>query len=185
MKYLHYAFLLVFSIAFTLLTLVLSPVLPLFANNNGWLPWALSWFSTSDNSLDGDIGYQTEHAPFLGPQTGFKRYLNRVVWILRNPAYGFETSGFMGANISPSDQVLTTGNPFIKNRNQAVAGSYYCEIGEYWNYKLVTKPFYDGQTCFMLELGWKLQPYAQSVEALKTQPVAQFVCSPRITAFLP
>ena len=49
------------SIPLTVLALILAPVLPLFANSDGWLPKWLWWFQTPDNSLDGDQGWITEH----------------------------------------------------------------------------------------------------------------------------
>lgn len=90
------------ELCFLLVALLLAPVLPLFASEAGWLPPWLSWFGTSDNPLDGDSGFLSEHAPFLGPQTGWRRYLNRVAWLIRNPAYGFDFAvlGFVASQFT-------------------------------------------------------------------------------------
>jgi hypothetical protein len=103
-----------------------------------------------------------------------------VAWLFRNPAYGFEWDGPLAATIHSYDKVTTSGNAWIKNRHNAVAGYYFCTVGSYWNYKLI-KPLF-GDTALMLELGWKLQGYAQGRE---TEGKAMFVFSPRLTAFYP
>ena len=61
----------------------LSPILPAFAIGRDTLPRWLSWFQTPDAPLDGDSGFQRV-------ATWVKwRYARRVMWIIRNPAYGF------------------------------------------------------------------------------------------------
>lgn len=164
------------SITVTALAILLAPVLPLFADRAGWLPTWLWWFETPDNSLDGDKGWQTEHL------IGWPRYLKRVAWLLRNPAYGFETD-VIGARIGLEEPVWWIGDPWIKNRANARAGGLFVLIGDYWCWKRITTPI--GDTCLMLEFGWKLQPYAQDFGNCALMPRAQFVCSIRLTAFYP
>lgn len=167
----------------TLLAYVLAPVLPLFATlqlglvNNAEkeaveprLPWWLSWFGTFDNSLLGDDGHKERWA-------GKSRYWQMAAWCARNSAYGWEQS-VLAANIKSYDRVSTTGNAWIKNRQNAVTGSYFCRVGDFWNYKLI-KPLF-GDTALMLEFGWKLQGYAQGRE---TEGRAMYVFSIRLTAF--
>lgn len=66
---------------------VLSPILPLFAIGKGRLPKYLSWFQTPDAPLDGDSGFEKVFPPEKWP-----KYLRRVFWLWRNPAYGFAWS---------------------------------------------------------------------------------------------
>lgn len=77
----------------TIISYVLVPFLVLF-QKDGWLPNWCWWFQTFDNSLDGDNGWQTEHRPWLDISytqlSGFQRYVCRVLWLYRNPVYGFE-----------------------------------------------------------------------------------------------
>jgi hypothetical protein len=175
------------SVAGTLLTWLLCPLLPAFArpiygainNVNGWeveprLPGVLSYFSTEDNSLLGDAGHKERWA-------GKSEYLQMVAWLFRNPAYIFETE-CLGVTVRPNAVVCVLGNPRIKNRDNAEAGWYFCTVDSAWNFKGVFKwPFLAG--CIMLELGWKLQPYAQH-GAPAVQDMAQLVFSIRpLTAF--
>jgi hypothetical protein len=70
-----------------LLCWLLSPVLPLFAIGRDTLPDWLSWFQTPDAPLDGDSGFAKLYPPEKWP-----RYVRRVLWLIRNPAYGFAWS---------------------------------------------------------------------------------------------
>lgn len=88
------------EIAFTLLALLLAPVLPLFArdeygfcdNANAMrteprLPSWLSWFMTPDNSLYGDAGWRTEHCP-----DHWHDYWGMVQWLWRNSSPAIASS---------------------------------------------------------------------------------------------
>lgn len=66
---------------------LLSPILPLFAIGRDVLPTWLSWFQTPDAPLDGDSGFAKLYPPEKWP-----RYIRRVIWLIRNPAYGFAWS---------------------------------------------------------------------------------------------
>ena len=170
---------LVASFIVTGVALLLAPILPLFAKESisgadGWLPRWLDWFQTPDNDLDGD----KENAWTKYP---IGSHMRRVLWLWRNPAYGFEIL-VLGAQISTEMPILVKGNPHIKNRSDGVQGWYYCAVGHYWNFKWITKVTAD--RCFMLELGWKLQDYAKYPDRSRPLPeYAQFVCSPRFTMF--
>ena len=77
----------------TIISYVLVPFLVLF-QKYGWLPnWAW-WFQTWDNPLDGDTGWQGYHRPYLdipyNQLSSFQLYISRVLWLYRNPVYGFE-----------------------------------------------------------------------------------------------
>jgi hypothetical protein len=90
MIYLRWVILAVIMLAFTLMAMLLAPVLPAFASADGWLPRWLWWFQTPDNTLDGDGGWVHEHLQWRyklpePPRT----YVGRAGWLLRNPAYGF------------------------------------------------------------------------------------------------
>jgi len=124
-----YLLLLPASLAMTLLAYVLAPVLPLFSMR-GWLVKGLGWFQTPDNSLYGDEGHEK--------RWGYAHsYWQMVAWLFRNPAYGFEWDGPLAALIKETDVPLTKGNPWVKNRHNAVAGWYFCRVGDYWNFKAV------------------------------------------------
>jgi hypothetical protein len=77
----------------TIISYILVPFLVLF-QKDGWLPNWCWWFQTWDHSLDGDNGWQTEHRPWLDvPYNQLNKlqlYISRVIWLYRNPVYGFE-----------------------------------------------------------------------------------------------
>jgi hypothetical protein len=77
----------------TIISYILVPFLVLF-QKDAWLPNWCWWFQTWDNSLDGDNGWQIEHRPYLDiPYNQLNKlqlYISRVLWLYRNPVYGFE-----------------------------------------------------------------------------------------------
>lgn len=100
-----------------LVALVVTPLLPLFStlrvggiNNDDHqgiglrLPLWLSWFDTKDNALTGDEAFERNH-----PQGN---YLDMVVWLYRNPLYGFKWD-VLGYPIECSDEItLNESNTF-------------------------------------------------------------------------
>lgn len=50
--------------------------------------WGGLW-GTYDNPPQGDEGFAFKRAPFPNVNTGVKGYLNRCMWMIRNPMYGF------------------------------------------------------------------------------------------------
>lgn len=77
----------------TAVSYILVPLLVLF-QKDGWLPAWCWYFQTWDNPLDGDTGWQQEHRPYLDVPyqelTCWQLYVSRVLWLYRNPVYGFE-----------------------------------------------------------------------------------------------
>lgn len=178
----RYAIYLLASWGVTLLVVFFAPLIALAVRPDGTLPRGLRWAGTSDNNQDGDAGHLERWA-------GKSVYARRVAWLWRNPAYVFEER-VLGAQVSGRSYVCFDGDPRIKNRVGAKAGTLAVQVFEtsrpvWWCWKRVTRPFWDGETCLMLEFGWKLQPYAQSRAKLEPAHRAQFVFSIRLTAFLP
>ncbi|MFZ4540090.1 DUF7338 family protein [Propionivibrio sp.] len=169
---------------FNVLALIVAPILPLFAkdtygsidNNNGFgveprLPAWLSWLMTFDNSLWGDGAFKALHDG---------GYWSQVQWLWRNSAYGFERS-VLAANIKPSDIPEVKGDPWIADKPEGKQGWCLVLIGSYWNFIWIKK--YSETMCCKFEMGWKLKTYAERPDRVLTEPVAQFVVSPRITTF--
>ncbi len=90
MMFLRWAGFAVLDLLVLALAFILAPVLPLFALGRSALPAWLAWFQTPDNPIDGDANFQTNVAPFPGAVTGWRQYVNRVLWLYRNPSYGFD-----------------------------------------------------------------------------------------------
>lgn len=181
-----YLFLLPVSICMSLLAILFSPLLALFARtalghiNNAEvfdgipvmaveprLPSWLSYFSTDDNSLLGDAGHKARW-------DGKSEYWQMVSWVCRNPAYNFEWKILA---IAPRGKMRVSGNRDIKNRDNAVAGWLFVRCDNGWCLKSV-KPLW-GDLAFMGEFGWRLQPWAQE----RGSGLAQYVFSLRLTAF--
>lgn len=149
---------------------------------NPHLPAWLSWFDQPDDDLDGDYGWKTKHRWFKNSpkvDTGWRRYLNRVRWLVRNPAYGFDIDvlGFTlagdyfvdGINYSlessfvngyPSDRPLRPGRLLRTVTNSG---------RRYWFFYLVRK--WSNKYCLSIKFGWKIW------ETAKAGDECQFVCS--------
>lgn len=82
MRMILYPFLVLINIAINIVCLFLNPIVVLFADDAGNLPSWLKWFQTFDDDLD---------AGFRNGNTNYKsRYMNRLAWLFRNSAYGFD-----------------------------------------------------------------------------------------------
>lgn len=139
------------NIAFTLLAYVLAPILPAFATEYGVLPTWLTWFDTPDNRLDGDVGFRTEHAPFKGEQVGWRRYINRVVWLIRNPAYGFDVA--IAVDVSEDVNLQVSGTRSMGG-NLDEDGWFFATAPGAWQL-YVTHHWTDTHTT-KINLGWKI-----------------------------
>lgn len=75
--------------------------------------WGSLW-GTFDNPPQGERAWVNKNSPFIGHVTGIKGYINRVLWMIRNPLYGFTKV----ADVSyDSDDVLhIKGNPGISDK---------------------------------------------------------------------
>lgn len=82
-------------------------------------------YGTFDNPPQGDQGFISKHAPFVGYITGWRGYINRVAWMWRNPLYGFNKS--MGVDYDVNDELTINGNPDISDKYK-VAGWMYATL---------------------------------------------------------
>lgn len=90
---------------------LVAPILSLFTQpdqkNWGWV------YGTYDNPPQGDRGYVAKRAPFPNHLTGFKGYINRVMWMIRNPLYGYNK--WAGVKWD-GGSVILSGNPNISDK---------------------------------------------------------------------
>ena len=130
----------------TIATYILAPVLVLFAKD-GWLPSWCWWFQTWDNSLDGDIGWQTEHRPWLDTPyselNSVQLWVCRFMWLWRNPAYGF------AYKLAPRADYVLTSTEYDNSVLYAADTGWF-----FWNGDLPVSETYK----FNWLIGWKL-PY--------------------------
>lgn len=162
MKYLLLAPL---SIAFTLLAILLSPILALLVKSDGYLPDWLSWFQTPDNPAIGDKMFQENQMSWTK-----SKYLYALFWLCRNPAYGFDHA--IGARIPEGFTYTSKGDEATTNA-PIHNGWVYRKIDNAWQFYFVHQ--WSETKCWKLNFGWKLWG------KLEAGQVRQLVCT--ITPF--
>lgn len=100
--FLIYPFMALVSVFFALLTWVLSPVLALLVQADGNLPKYLYWFQTFDNPVTAG-----KSAPYNWP---YSQYVCNVLWLIRNPAYGFDMF-LLGASFQADEWTVVVDTP--------------------------------------------------------------------------
>ena len=145
-----------------LLCWILSPVLPIFAIGKNVLPNWLSWFQTPDAPLDGDSGF-VNVVPLSYP-----KYIRRVLWLIRNPAYGFSWT-VLAAKPDHGTKIVTLGNinsgdgPYVKGWSFTYVEGYH-----YFHFRLFL-PTFKGM-CLQFRFGWKMKGDAKYLHEVGTAP---------------
>lgn len=182
MIYIYYALLVPISLIITLLAVILTPILPLFAKQEmGWLdnhsvygmgyrlPSWLNWFMTPDNSLEGDAAFE---------QINGKSYLARVKWLIRNPAYSF---GLRYLHSPYYTQVW--GDNSIRDNHNAKAGWCFVKANGLFQFTYIRR-IASTNRCVYVVLGWNVRHLVDNNVPVKNDPhLATFVFSPRISGF--
>lgn len=116
------------------------------------------WWGTFDNPPQGDRGYIAKHAPFVGVLTGWKGYINRVMWMLRNPLYGF--AKYADADYEDSYVLSIKGNPAISDK-YGVAGWMHASLrnkgGRMKAFEWYSVTPWSSRRCLRVRLGWKIK----------------------------
>lgn len=192
MIYVKYTVLAVMSLLITILAFVIAPLLPLFASTREGqldnatqyglgrrLPTWLNWFMTSDNSLEGDGGWKTEHWQWrFKLPNALALYVGEVGWLWRNPAYSFAM-----LDIDGTKTLESSGDNSIKDNDNAKEGKLFVKTQNVFQYVYVKRI---GKTnrCFYVNLGWNIRALIDPNN--KRNPYrATFVFSPRISGFRP
>lgn len=169
-----WAILLVRNIYMTVTAMFFAPILPLFALGKDHLPGWLSDFDTPDNPIYGDSGFRIDHPN--------DTYWTRVLWLWRNPAYGFDVN-VLGRRVY-TWPVIVSGDPWIGNMAAASIGrktgqSGYCRVkGDgCWEWYYV-RQWGNTSKCVRIRLGWKLLGFAQRADGYPIGGLAQFCFSP-------
>ena len=197
LSFFEYIILLPLNLLAPVFNFFLAPFVVTQASENGWLPGWLKWFQTPDNSLDGDSGWKNEHRLWRGDSdvdtNKFKIYVNRVLWLYRNPMYGFDHD-VLGAKFSERSQVKTWGDTTIKDGEHAREGYCFSVIqdpttGKYYWGLLWVKRLFGSSRCLYVDLGWKIKTYSEDPNRLFTNAdgdgkvLAQYAFSPRFSKF--
>jgi hypothetical protein len=154
-----YPLYLVANLSMLVLAWILAPILPLFALGKDHLPAWLSWFDTPDNPLYGDSGFIEANGP--------DSYWNRVLWLWRNPAYGFD---YTVISCTVTEEPTFKGDPLTSNI-PGHSGWWFLTMNGYWEFMWV-RQWGSSPTCIRVRLGWKLH-------GVPVGGKAQFVFSPR------
>lgn len=146
----------VLSVSADICNLVLAWPYSLFTAN-GWPSWG-RWLQTYDNPPRGD-GQWLKEGWFPGITTGFKGYLNRVGWIIRNSMYTLAKE-VLGLSL-PEEAVLSwDGNENTSDKwakpgfYRAVLTANHEVVG--WEYYVVHPYKWWPTRCMRLRLGWKM-----------------------------
>lgn len=154
-------------LALTLLDLLLlltvpvaAPIIAAFTREQPYGLAPYSWGSiwgTYDNPPQGDEGYVRQRAPFPSVTNGWRGYVNRVMWMIRNPLYGYARKA--AVDYSPTLTITHKGDESISDKykrpgwyfaravdlsGRVVAFEFYCVL-----------PWGFGR-CLRSRLGWKI-----------------------------
>lgn len=138
-----------------------APVIAAFTREQAYGAETYSWgwlYGTYDNPPQGDEGFVSKRSWFPGVTTGFKGYLNRINWMIRNPLYGW--SKLTAIAFDPLDILLTNGNPDISDKYK-LAGAYHTTYTDHKTGKLLGFEFYvvwpwSDDKDVRVRLGWKM-----------------------------
>ena len=121
-------------------------------------PYTWGWlWGTYDNPPQGDEGYERNRALFPNTTTGFKGYINRVLWMFRNPLYGFAVKASIPYD--PTHRMVVIGNQDVSDKYE-IPGWYWVRLYDAGN-KLIGFEFkgvfpYTATRDVRIRIGWKL-----------------------------
>lgn len=159
MIYLKWLVLAIFDWILLLTVPFAAVIIALFTREQprGLAPYKWGWiWGTYDNPPQGDEGFVRKRSLFVGVTTGFKGYLNRVHWMIRNPLYGYakrtsvaweegvEISGTGDFNISDKEKRPGSYFAVAKLEGKVIAFEYY-----------LVKPYSETRD-IRVRLGWKI-----------------------------
>jgi len=137
---------------------LLNPFVVLFVTKEEKLPTWLSWFDTPDNTLEGDIGWRTEHWQWRFKLTPIlARYVGRVGWLWRNNAYGFSFT-VLGITIKEGFKLTVDGDYRVSNRplHEGLVVRYLVQDGKTYFHWYYVKAWGTKDRCVRINIGWKL-----------------------------
>lgn len=159
MIYLKWLVLAILDYVLLLTVPIAALVISAFTREGSYLEPEYKWgwiWGTYDNPPQGDEGFVEKRSLFPGVTTGFKGYLNRVHWIVRNPLYGY--AKMSSIPYSEELQLSYKGDPDISDK-YGRPGWYFAQLRE--SGKLKAFEFYgifpySKTRDVRIRLGWKL-----------------------------
>ena len=140
---------------------VAAPIVALFTRYQPHGKDSYSWgwiWGTYDNPPQGDEGFMRKRAPFAGEVYGWRGYVNRVVWMIRNPLYGFARMIALPYGANTVQQVL--GQDGISDKDKR-PGWYFVRVRDLTSWRVVGFEFYGvfpytSSRNVRIRLGWKI-----------------------------
>ncbi|ODP33068.1 hypothetical protein [Pandoraea sp. ISTKB] len=111
---------------------------PLFVDRDGNLPKWLRWYQTFDASVD--AGWSDAYYTGWLAETRIGRYISRVLWLCRNPAYGFDYA-LLGVAFAASEWRVVK---YVETEDTAL----FFAVGRGFNF------YYEGRWG-RYKIGWK------------------------------
>lgn len=157
----RYIFSILLKVPLLLTVPLAAAIIPLFtreqvADLDGYT-WG-GWWGTFDNPPQGDRGYITKHAPFVGVMTGWKGYINRAMWMIRNPLYGFAKCAMV--DYEGSYILSIKGNPSVSDK-YGIPGWMHASLrnkgGRMKAFEWYSVTPWSRHRCLRIRLGWKIK----------------------------
>ena len=119
--------------------------------------WGWMW-GTYDNPPQGDEGYVRKRCPFPGVTHGWRGYINRVMWMIRNPVYGFARWCAMEYRADTVQDLI--GVDGISDK-EGIPGWYFVRLREIKTLRVVGFEFYgvfpySKTRDVRIRFGWKI-----------------------------
>lgn len=116
------------------------------------------WWGTFDNPPQGDRGWIAKHSTFPNVIDGWKGYVNRVGWMLRNPLYGYSRK--VGVTYNSEDSLSIKGNPDISDKYK-IAGWVFTTLkdsgGKVKAFEWYSVTPYTKRRNVRIRIGWKIK----------------------------
>lgn len=153
-----YLALMAFALPLQIFAMVAAPVIALFVNKDGNLPWWLKWFQTPDATCFDEM-WVAEHP-------NWSKYKIAWTWIARNPAYGFRK--WAGLKDDETAVASVRGNVNIADGENGVAGWFLITSTKgFWNFSYMWH-IPGTHSCVRGEWGWYLLPKAKGYDSVNT-----------------
>lgn len=136
-------------------------LVPLFTRADYSIRERYRWgglFGTYDNPPQGDRGWQSKRSPYPGITTGWKGYINRVGWMLRNKLYGYKRK--TGIMHDGRLHISIKGDPDISDKHQRAGwmhASARDKKGRMVAFEWYSVMPYSSTRCVRIRLGWKIK----------------------------
>ena len=152
----RYLLLFPFAFAMSLAGILFSPVIALFVDDKGNLPYLLRWFQTPDATMF-DVQWVAEHPTW-------SKYHIAQSWCARNPAYGFLQWIGVGRSLSYTGY----GNVDCDSSNSLGAALFIAnngfQINIVWKLPLVS-------WCIIHSFGWNIKSSGLTAGAYIMSPI--------------